>query len=684
MMPLFNKPNWTVSEFANPTRTKMFKALIIIVFVLLFGRLFKLQVIDYNRYYSQSETQAIKKIRVSPVRGNIYDRHGNLMVYNVPSFTVTVTPEEFHPECMKLLSSIAEIDSNEVKSRLRKYETSLSVDEVKRILEKEAKISSNEINKNFKKNDKNIKYGDVEEILKKYLHADKIETVLEKYKKYSGFVPVKIIRDASEDVVAKLEEYSQYLAGVDVIVDSKRIYNFNCNMAHLLGYTREITGEQLKKYSYYSLGDMIGQNGLEQSYESILRGRDGVQFVAVNKLGQKVGTFENGKRDILPSSGFDLNLAIDMRLQELSEKLLAGRRGAVVAVDPNNGEVLIFASKPDYDIRAFSGKVPAELYNALSSDSSYPLLPRALQSQYPPGSTWKMLMALAGLQSGVINENTTITCTGSYTFGGRSYKCHGACGSVNVRQAIRSSCNTFFYVLGMRLGMENFEKYGKMFGFGEKTHIDLPNEKRGRLPSAEWLRSKDKTLRSFKSRLINYGIGQGEILVTPLQMACYIAAIANNGTYYQPHITRSVYNQLTKKTDYINYDSRKIKIDPKYFEIVKNGMWDVVNAGGTGHGVQIPGVDVCGKTGTAQNPHGLDHSWFVCFAPRVKPKIAMCVFVENAGFGATVAGPITRRILEAFFFPNRSYNTAGASGNDSLEVFEEIEHSANDSLQFPN
>ncbi len=621
MISLFNKPIWSASEFASPNRIKVFKIIILLIFILLFGRLFELQVINYSRYYSQSEAQAIKRVRVSPVRGNLYDRNGNLMVYNIPSFTITIVPYEFDHKAMELFSFITGMDSSEVNK------------------------------------------------------------ILYRYRHYSKFVPIKIIRDASEEIVAKIEEYSQYLSGVEVVVDSKRIYNFECNMAHLLGYTREITSEQLKKYSYYSPGDMVGQNGIEQSYESFLRGRDGMQFVAVNKLGQKVTSFENGNRDVLPSNGFNLNLSIDIRLQELSEKLLAGRRGAVVAIDPNNGEVLIFASKPDYDTRAFSGRVPVDLYRTLSSDSSFPLLPRALQSQYPPGSTWKMLMALAGLQSGVINEHTTITCSGGYTLGGRSYKCHGGgCGSVNVRQALRSSCNTFFYVLALRLGMENFEKYGKMFNFGERTHIDLPNEKPGRLPTAEWLKSKDKTLRSFKGRLINYGIGQGEILVTPLQMACYVAAIANNGIYYQPHVTRSVYNQLTKKIDYINYDSRKINIDARYFEIVKNGMWDVVNAGGTGGVAYIPGIDVCGKTGTAQNPHGLDHSWFVSFAPRKNPKIAMCVFVENAGFGATVAGPITRQILEAFFFPNKA-QTENKIETDSSNISEE---SKKDTNMLPN
>ena len=591
---LFTKPFWEHSDFANTVRRRVFKAIILFVLLLFTLRLIELQIIDYERYYSKSISQAIKKVKVSPVRGNMYDRNGNLMVHNVPSFSITVTPSEFTNNAMPLLQSIVEMDSTEIKK------------------------------------------------------------IIARYNKYSKFAPIKILRDASPEIVAKIEEYTQYLPGVSVSIDSKRIYNFDCNMSHLLGYTREITSKQLQRYKYYAPGDIIGQNGIEQSYENVLHGRDGVQFIAVDKIGQRVSSFANGEKDVLASNGFDLNLAIDLRLQELSEKLLAGRRGAVVAIDPNNGEVLVFASKPDYDPRSFSGRIPVELYQKLDSDKSYPLIPRALQSQYPPGSTWKMFIALAALQEGIINENSTITCTGSLTLGNRAYRCHGGgCGTINVKQAIKSSCNVFFYTLGMRLGMERFEKYGKMFHFGEKTYIDLPNEKPGRLPTVEWLQKRDKTLTSFKGRLINYGIGQGEILTTPLQMAAYTAAIANGGTYYQPHVVRSIYNGLTKSTDVVHYDAKKIPIDSKYFEIIKDGMWGVVNAGGTGGSVYIPGLDVCGKTGTAQNSHGADHSWFISFAPRKNPKIAMCVFVENAGFGAAVAGPITRQILEAFFFPER-------------------------------
>jgi penicillin-binding protein 2 len=554
----------------------------------------QLQILEYGRYSERSQTQAIKRIRVTPVRGMMYDRNGILMVHNIPSFSVTITPYEFRQECMPLLSYILQIDSNEIRSTLKKYSN------------------------------------------------------------YSKFTAIKILRDVSLETVAKIEEYSDHLPGVEIAIDSKRIYDFDCNMAHILGYTREITREQLDKFQYYKPGDMIGQNGLEQTYEDLLHGRDGVRFVAIDKLGQRVASFEDGKNDISANNGFDINLSVDLQLQELAEQLLAGKRGSVVAIDPNNGEVIVCASKPDYNPRLFSGRVPADIYNELYNDKSHPLLPRALQSQYPPGSTWKMLIALAALQEGIINENSVINCPGGYTLGGHTWKCHAACGNLTVRSALRSSCNTFFCELCVKLGMERFEKYGDLFNFGKRTQVDLPFEARGKLPTKEWLQKRDKSLRSFTGRLANFGIGQGEILATPLQMASYVAAIANGGTYYQPHLVKSVINKYTNKTDILQFDTKQLPIDKKNFDIVKDGMWMVVNAGGTGNGVAIPGLDVCGKTGTAQNANGADHSWFVCFAPKKNPKIAICVFVENAGWGAAVAAPIARKILMKYFYLNET------------------------------
>ena len=482
------------------------------------------------------------------------------------------------------------------------------------------------------------------------MDTTEIINILEKNKFFSIFQGIKIARDVDFEVVSQIEEYGEMLPGVEVILESKRLYNFECNMSHMLGYTREVSHNQLKKMQYMQLGDLIGQSGIEQSYDNFLRGQKGINYVAIARNGEKISRYNSGLNDAPVNNGFDLNLSIDKKLQELAEELLKNRRGAAVAIDPSNGEVLCLASKPDYDPRKFSGKVPEDIYNQLRDDPGKPLYNRSLQSVYPPGSTWKMMVAIAALNEGVINENTTIYCPGSFQFGNRSYACHGAHGQVNVHKAIQASCNVFFYNVGLKLGLEKMAYYGKQFGFGAQTHIDIPNESKGLMPTIEWLTKRFKERKWIpKGLLVNYGIGQGEISVTPLQMAVYASALANSGTVYQPHIVRSINNNAIDKTENVDYGSRNINIDPKYFKIVRDGMYAVVNVpGGTANNAKIPGVTVAGKTGTAQNPHGQDHSWFICFAPFENPKIAIAVVVENAGFGSTVAAPIARDLVAQY------------------------------------
>jgi len=394
--------------------------------------------------------------------------------------------------------------------------------------------------------------------------------------------------------------------------------------------------------------------GLEKTYENFLRGTKGVQFVAVNSTGQKVSSFLDGKNDINAEEGFDLRLGIDKSLQELGEKLLKGKRGGIVAVDPNSGEILALVSMPDYDIREFSGRTKSNLFSKLIKDEGKPLFNRATQTIYPPGSTWKMLMGIAGLNEGLITPEKTINCPGSYEFGGRSWKCHGAHGATNLQKALHVSCNVFFNKLGPQLGIINFEKYGRAFGFGQKTFIDIPEDSKGKLPGEKFYKKQKLSPGEIRGRLVNLGIGQGEIGVSPLQMAVYCAALANKGIIYQPHIVRSVYNRKTKQLQDVAYASRKtIDMPDEFWNVIHKGMYDVVNTpGGTAMNAKVPGISVCGKTGTAQNPHGEDHAWFIAFAPKVNPRIAICVLVENSGFGGTIASPIAQQLLMKYFYPS--------------------------------
>jgi len=578
--------------FASSGRRITFKLLVIGFALLFILRLAQLQILQGSEYKNVSHSQAIKKVRVEPFRGNMFDRNGVLIVHNEPSFSVTITPYEFQDFALPLLARILDIPPQEILG------------------------------------------------------------ILERYNNYSPFIPIKVYRDADFRRVSLIEEYNDYLPGVEIAIESKRLYEFEGNMAHLLGYTREISREQLERMKYYRPGDVIGQSGIEQSYEPLIRGREGIEFIAVNKFGKRVASFDNGQQDIPANNGFDIYLTIDIKLQELAEKLLENKRGSIVGIDPRNGEVLVIASKPDYDPRSFSGRIPPELYKSLSTDPGSPLLHRAIQSQYPPGSTWKMLVAFAALNEGIITEHSTIPCSGGFTFGNRTYKCHGAHGAIALRTAIKTSCNTYFYQLGLKIGMENLEKYGKMFGFGERSYIDLPNEKVGRLPTTEWLEKIYGRGGASRGRLVNYGIGQGEILVTPLQMAAYTAAIANEGTYHQPHVVRAARNNIANRVEPMSFSSRDIPIDKKFFIAMKEGMYDVVNTqGGTARYARLPNIVVAGKTGTAQNPHGKDHAWFICYAPADNPRIALVVFAENSGFGGAVAAPIAQQILTAFFEP---------------------------------
>ena len=586
-------PFFTNPDFASITRQKIFKFIVIFIASAFIIRLGYLQIIKGGMYRSESETQAIKESVVEPFRGNMYDRYGDLMVHNEPSFSVTLTMNEFSRDRLPLLASILKTDTTE--------------------------------------------------ILK----------ILDRNKNFSQFQGIKIARDIDFQTLSLIEEYSDLLKGVEVVNESKRLYNFTCNMAHFLGYTREINQAQMEKMTYYKPGDVLGQSGLEYSYDNFLRGQKGINFVAVTRNGEKIAHFNSGLNDVPVSNGFDLNLTIDKKLQEKGEVLMKDQRGAIVAIDPGNGEVLAMVSKPDYDPRKFSGKVPADIYTALMDDPGKPLYNRALQSAYPPGSTWKMLVAIAALSEGVINENTTVACNGTFTYGNRVYECTHSHGVVNVRKAIQASCNIFFYQAANKLGLKKLSEYEVLFGFGDRSHIDIPNEGRGVLPTEEWLTKRYGAGKWPKGNIINYGIGQGEINVTPLQMAVYAAALANKGTVYQPHIVRSVNNNLLHKVQKMDFGSKKLNFDPHVMDIVRDGMYMCVNVpGGTGWGCQIPGVLVAGKTGTAQNPHGNNHSWFVCFAPYDNPKIAMAIIVENAGYGAAVALPMAKQMMQLYLSRN--------------------------------
>lgn len=577
-------------QFGSNVRKNAFLICAAGILVAYGARLIQLQLIQGSQFRLKSEAQGIKRLVREPIRGAIYDRYGNVMVANVPSYSIHVTPNKLRTDTKIRLARILDVDTNAINEKIRQY-------------------------------------------------------------KLNDYTPVRIWRDVDRPVWAKLNEFHTELPGVDIVEESKRAYASDIRASHMLGYTKEINKDQLGKLGdYYAPGDVVGQTGIEGAYEDYLRGQKGYEFVGVNNRGQRVSAFNDGKNDLPPFNGFDLFLGVDAGLQQYAEQLLQGYHGAVVALDPNTGEVLAMASAPDYDPNIFSGVTNRDAYHDVITDPSNPLLNRATQAVYPPGSTWKMLMAIAGLKEGLITPKTVITCPGSFTYGGHTWKCHGVHGVVNVEKAIHVSCNVFFYRLALQMGIDTFTKYGKLFHFGERVGLDLP-EGRSRLPSREYydkVFGKDKWPHGV---MVNLGIGQGELGVNPVQLASYVAALANGGTWHTPHIVRAVKNKrLGGEVEFVKVESENLGIPPEIMDVVHTGMYDVVNTpGGTARAAHMDSITVAGKTGTAQAGKGKrDHAWFVCYAPFDKPKIAMCVLVENSGFGGTYSAPIARKLIRYY------------------------------------
>lgn len=579
----------TGSELNLARRRNIFLAIVIGAFFLFAGRLIQLQIVQGSQYRLQADAQGIKRMTIQPVRGALFDRNGYIVVASEGSHNVYATPNKIDDETRKVLARIMGT-------------TPLYID-----------------------------------------------TLIDRYK-INPYTPVRIFRDVNDTVWAKLNEYYPELSGVELENESKRYYDPNLRASHILGYVKEINRDELKTNDYYVPGDMIGKSGIEKEFEDFLRGDKGYEFVAVNNRGQRIESFNDGKSDQQPSNGFDLYLGLDAELQAYAEYLMKASNytGAIVAIDPSNGEILAMVSAPDFDLNIFNGVTSPAQYKVLKENPDNPLMNRATQAIYPPGSTWKLLMAIAGLEEGLITPTSAISCPGSFTYGGRSWKCHGGHGSVSVRRAIQASCNVFFYKLGLQMGIDTYHKWGKRFHFGERLGVDVP-EGTTRLPSRKYYDDnygEDKWPRGI---LVNLGIGQGELGVNPLQLAAYCAAIANNGVWIRPHFVSKVKNKKLGTVEPVDYDSEDLGIKPEHIKLVQGGMFDVVNVGGgtAGH-VKLPDIAIAGKTGTAQNPHGQDHSWFISYAPFENPKIAMCALVENSGFGGTHAAPLSRKLIKFY------------------------------------
>ncbi len=571
-----------------------------LVFLLFVGRLFQLQMIYRVEYGKKSDENSIRTIPHDPVRGNMYDRNHLLMVDNRPAFTVTIMPYEFRRGEVPYLASILNLEPDFITDRLKKGE------------------------------------------------------------QISRFQPVKIRRDIDFRMLSTIEEHRDRLSGVDYVVESKRDYPTVAKASHLLGYAKEISENQLKALSdEYAPGDVIGSSGLESEYESVLRGEKGAEFSTVNARGQIVGQFDNGKSDVPAVSGKDLLLTMDSGLQAFAESLMVDKRGSIVAIDPDDGGILAMVSSPDYDLNLFSGVISPRTWRNLSDDPAHPLFNRATLTRYPPGSTFKMLLALAALEDNVVTPSWRITCTGAFPFGNKVFKDLHVHGSVDMEDAIKVSCNVYFYQLMLKVGLDRWSEMGARLGFGHLTGLDINEENPGLLPTTQFMNKRYGPHGWTKGFLPSLGIGQGEVGVTPLQMALYAMVLANEGKYHEPHTVQATVDKATGRIDTLPFPTRVIQIRPENWAVVREGMHRaVMEPGGTGGAAKIKGVEVAGKTGTAQNPHGKDHAWFVGFAPFDHPRIAICVLIENAGFGGTAAAPVAGKCMERYLFGRLIRNDA--------------------------
>ena len=563
-----------------------------------------MQILHRIEYDMKSTDNSIKSLELQPLRGIFYDRNYKVLVSNVPAYTLRIIPAYYDTTLNKIIEAVVGTEPGFIKS------------------------------------------------------------LLQKNRIYSKFLPVKVRRGVDFKVIAWFEENSEHLTGVDYIIEMQRYYPEGVMASHTFGYTKEISPEQLaKEKTFYNLGDYVGHSGIEKTYEKLLSGTKGYSYVLVDSRQRQISRYHDGKEDLLPLKGKDLVLSLEASAQKVAEEEFKGKRGALVAIEPSSGEIIAMVSAPDYDLNRFSYFTSKSFLDSIYSDPSTPLFNRATMSVHSPGSTFKMVSALAALDMGIITTSYTTTCNGGFTFG-RFFKCHGNHGAVNVVTAIEKSCNTFFYKLIYKIGLDKWKEYASKFGFGKVTNVDLTEEVSGLIPGEDYYikRYGDKWPRSIMASL---GIGQGEVSVTPIQLAQYVSLIANDGKTKTPHIVRGYIDDNTEKLVPLEYKDINVSINQSALDIVKNAMYLVVNGHGTATHIRLPDIAICGKTGTAQNPHGKDHAWFVGFAPYENPKIAIAVLVENAGFGGTHAAPIAKKVIQAYM---NSFKGEGKTFQDEIAV----------------
>jgi penicillin-binding protein 2 len=565
------------------------------IFLVFAVRLFFLQVLS-PEFSASAQDNVVKKKVIQPSRGILYDRHGEIYVGNEPIFSLAVTP-----------------------AQLTIPDTS---------------------------------------VLRRYLNMpqQKLDKRIQEAVNYSRKQSSVIRSHIDARLYAGLQEHLWMFDGVETRVHNTRNYQKQIG-ANYLGYISEVDSQDIKaSEGYYEQGDMIGRSGLERQYEELLRGDKGVKMILKDVHGRTVGSFADGKYDTLPRKGNDIMVSIDPKLQRYGERLMRGKVGSIVAIQPATGEILASVSSPTYDPAKLSGMGFGENFMDLQRDTLKPLFNRPTMAMYPPGSIFKVMMALTALNEQTISTQTRYSCYGGFPRNGGTPGCHAHPQPLSVFGAVKHSCNAFFAATYVDMlhhaqysdiyeSFNTWRDYMEQFGLGHRLGIDVPNEKPGMLPSTKLYDKWYGEGRWRAMTTVSNAIGQGEIKMTPLQMANLAAIVANEGFYITPHFFKRLYNAQQEAS--VDFERHNVEIDPKHFDLVKNAMLQVVESG-TGRGAKTRGLEICGKTGTAQNPHGEDHSVFIAFAPKDTPKIAIATVVENAGYGGTWAAPICGLMIEKY------------------------------------
>ncbi len=569
-------------------------AIFISIGVIFLLRLFYIQVIN-DDYKLSANNNVLRYVTQYPARGLVYDRDGELLVYNEAAYDLMVTPRQ-----VKNLDTL-------------NFCTTLGIS--KEVFIKKMKAARN--------------YSPYKEsIFEKQLSAETYAALQEKLYSFHGFYVQS----------RTLRKYPGLIA------------------AHTLGYVGEVSERLTAENPYYRSGDYIGISGVEKSYEKELRGKKGLSVMMVDVFNRPKGKFNNGEYDTLAITGSNLVTSLSAKLQRYGEQLMQGKTGGIVAIEPSTGEILAVVSAPSYDPNLLVGRARSKNYGWLLTAEGLPLFNRALMAYYPPGSTFKLINDLIAQQEGVLTPSTSYYCDGGYHMGRQTVKCDARHSNIQLRAAVQHSCNTYHcYVFRSIVdnkkyatteqGYTAWRNHVLTFGIGVRLYSDLPQELKGMVPSVAYYDKYFGKGRWRSSTVVSLSIGQGELGITPLQMANTMCIIANKGFYYTPHIIKKVGKEDLHLSRF--KEKHYTDIDPKYYDIMIDGMQDVVDIG-TAAGSKIKGIPFCGKTGTAQNPHGKDHSLFVAFAPRENPKIAIGIMVENGGWGASWAAPIASLMIEKY------------------------------------